>query len=380
MALLLALDMSARALYARRVCGAAAGATLSFLSGSACAEQQQPKTAFGGAFAQPTFAESAIAQAKGRKLQSFTTVAQAPTQMVIISPTFFPSVDDVRCQLGLQAVRKAKSLGIPILLVDASPAPVRAALEEAGAVVRPQMRAGKKGAALRECVESALEQFQLMPEGVICYQELEKVEMIPLQAEVAAFMLRSGTDVCVPKREDGLFRATYPVEQYHSEHFANLHLDALGRPVGLPALDWTFGPVAFRASMARHWLQCRQQAQTRRPRSGSAGHLRLERPRACARRPSGLQSRATAAWAPHCTAVEPPGGTAQFADVAAVEHSGARASCGTRSLCPLSTRAVGTARASKPSRWATLSLTPTPEPSLNPDPNPNPNPYSNPNP
>ena len=46
------------------------------------------------------------------------------------------------------------------------------------------------------------------------------------------------------------------MEQYHSEHFANLHLDALGRPVGLPTLDWTFGPVAFRASMARHWLQC----------------------------------------------------------------------------------------------------------------------------
>ena len=204
--------MSARALYARRICGAAAGATLGFLSGrAACAEQQPPKTAFGGAFAQPSFAESAIAQAKGRKLQSFTTVAQAPTQMVIISPTFFPSVDDVRCQLGLQAVRKAKGLGIPILLVDASPAPVRAALEEAGAVVRPQTRAGKKGAALRECVECALEQFQLMPEGVICYQELEKVEMVPLQAEVAAFMMRSGTDVCVPKREDSLFRATYPV-------------------------------------------------------------------------------------------------------------------------------------------------------------------------
>jgi hypothetical protein len=301
--------MSARALYARRICGAAAGATLGFLSGrSACAEvQQQPKTAFGGAFAQPTFAESAIAQAKGRKLQSFTTVAQAPTQMVIISPSFYPSVDDVRCQLGLQAVRKAKSLGIPILLVDASPAPVRAALEEAGAVVRPQTRAGKKGAALRECVESALEQFQLTPDGVICYQELEKVEMIPLQAEVAAFMMRSGTDVCVPKREDGLFRATYPVEQYHSEHFANLHLDALGRPVGLPALDWTFGPVAFRASMARHWLQCRQQAQTRCPRSGSAGYLRLEAPsRMRTAALSGLQSRVAAAWALRCNPAASP--------------------------------------------------------------------------
>ena len=62
-------------------------------------------------------------------------------------------------------------------------------------------------------VALSLEQFQLMPEGVICYQELEKVEMVPLQAEVAAFMMRSGTDVCVPKREDSLFRATYPVGQ-----------------------------------------------------------------------------------------------------------------------------------------------------------------------
>ena len=217
--------MSARALYARRICGAAAGASLGFLSSrSACAEvQQQPKTAFGGAFAQPAGQSVAdiVNSAKGRKLQSFTTMATQPTQMVIISPTFFPAVDDVRCQLGLQAVRKAKSLGIPILLVDASPAPVRAALEEAGAVVRPQTRAGKKGAALRECVESALEQFQLQPEGVLCYQELEKVEMIPLQAEVAAFMLRSGTDVCVPKREDSLFRATYPVEQALPDHNPN---------------------------------------------------------------------------------------------------------------------------------------------------------------
>ena len=241
----------ARSLIARRVCGTAAGAALGFLGGrSACAEgKQQPQTAF-GAFAQPTFAQSS----KVSKLASFAAMAPAPTQMVIVSPTFFPSVNDVRCQLGLQACRKAKSLGIPLLLVDASPAPVRAALEEAGAVVRPQTRAGKKGAALRECIEAALEQFQLPPNGVICYQELEKVEMVrppllhhtglqapaqstaacstqslslqhlgvqpsgrrrtspvvpqvPLQAEVASFMMRSGTDVCVPRREDGLFRA-----------------------------------------------------------------------------------------------------------------------------------------------------------------------------
>ena len=37
--------------------------------------------------------------------------------------------------------------------------------------------------------------------------------------------------------------------------------------------------------------------------------------------PSGLQSRATAAWAPHCTAVEPPGGTARILGFAALAIS-----------------------------------------------------------
>ena len=37
--------------------------------------------------------------------------------------------------------------------------------------------------------------------------------------------------------------------------------------------------------------------------------------------PSGLQSRATAAWAPHCTAVEPPGGTARILGFAALAVS-----------------------------------------------------------
>ena len=58
----------------------------------------------------------------------------------------------------------------------------------------------------------------------------------------------------MPRREDSLFRRSYPIEQYHSENFVNLYLDSLGNAAGLPTLDWTFGPVAFRANMAHHWL------------------------------------------------------------------------------------------------------------------------------
>lgn len=172
--------------------------------------------------------------------------------MVVISPTFYPRLDDTRCQLGIESCRRAKALGIQLLLVDASPPDVKAALTEAGAIVRDQTRRGKKGAALRECVEIAV--TMLPHDGIICYQELEKVEMIAMQREVCNHMLRSGADICVPRREDSLFRRSYPIEQYHSENFVNLYLDALGSSVGLPTLDWTFGPVAFRSSMAHYWL------------------------------------------------------------------------------------------------------------------------------
>jgi len=172
---------------------------------------------------------------------------------IVVSPTFYPNLSDQRCQLGLESCRRARALGIRLLLVDASPPEVQAALEEAGAMVHRQTWRGRKGAALRECIDVA--RTQLAADGVICFQELEKVEMIGLQRQVAAHILHSGCDICVPRREDSCFRRSYPIEQYHQEHFANLYLDALGAPAGLPALDWTFGPVGLRASAAHHWLE-----------------------------------------------------------------------------------------------------------------------------
>lgn len=213
--------------------------------------------------ASPPPASASIASSSGSESTSVGRAAQleraawrdrgSSLPMVVISPTFYPRVDDTRCQLGIEACRRAKALGIRLLLVDASPPEVKAALTEAGAIVREQARAGKKGAALRECVEIAL--TMLPRDGVICYQELEKVEMVALQRELCAHMLSYDSDVCVAGREDSLFRRSYPIEQYHQETFANLYLNSLGSAAGLPTLDWTFGPVAFRTGMAHHWLR-----------------------------------------------------------------------------------------------------------------------------
>ena len=80
--------------------------------------------------------------------------------------------------------------------------------------------------------------------------------MLANQPQVVAHLIRTGSDVCVPRRADAAFKQSYPSEQYHAETFANLHLNTLGVAAGLPGgIDWTFGPVAFRARMASHWLQ-----------------------------------------------------------------------------------------------------------------------------
>jgi len=211
------------------------------------------------ALADPTTSQPCTTNLLHLLTGGFTSAAEAKAAdaapaFIVVSPTFYGNKDDPRFALGIEACRRAKTQGIPLLLVDASPPEIRKALEEAGAEVCVQTRAGRKGAALREAI--GLARARLPSDGVICFQELEKVEMIALQREVAHYVASSGCDVCVPRREDCLFRRSYPVEQYHSEQFANLYLDALGSLIGLPSLDWTFGPVALRASAATFWEEC----------------------------------------------------------------------------------------------------------------------------
>jgi hypothetical protein len=67
-------------------------------------------------------------------------------------------------------------------------------------------------------------------------------------------MQATQSEIIVPRRENTLFRHTYPIEQYHSENFANLYLDSLGTAAGFPSVDWTMGPIIFRTSLASFWL------------------------------------------------------------------------------------------------------------------------------
>ena len=190
-----------------------------------------------------------------------------PLNLIVVAPTFYSSVEESRFILGLDACRQAASNNIRLILVDGSPLEeIRTALHNAGknhegkSLVRviPQVAPGKKGVALREAIQAALEEFDSAglagEDSVIAFQELEKVDMFRNWNSVVNHMAETGAGIACPCREDSLFKSTYPIEQYYSETFGNLYLDSLGSKIGLPSIDWTAGPMALRCTLSKHWL------------------------------------------------------------------------------------------------------------------------------
>mmetsp|Transcript_22217 Transcript_22217/g.69344 ORF Transcript_22217/g.69344 Transcript_22217/m.69344 type:complete len:258 (+) Transcript_22217:77-850(+) len=175
--------------------------------------------------------------------------------VVLVAPTFFKGVDEARFILTVKACQDAAARGLPMILVDASDDAIRATLAASGAHVVQQSGKGRKGVALREAIQLAIT-LHGASDPVIAFFEPEKAGIVAHVVAAAAHLRAQSLDVVVPCRDDALFRETYPIEQYHQERFANLLIDTLATKRGFPAgLDWTFGPVCFRARLASHWTQ-----------------------------------------------------------------------------------------------------------------------------
>lgn len=176
-------------------------------------------------------------------------------KLFVTAPTFYIDKKDIRYTLALETCREAARCGVYFIMVDASPdESVRTEMIQQGTKdgieyvrVCRQTYEGRKGAALREGINLALEAGA----DIIGFQEPEKVGMV----EQWPKLVQVDADVCVPRRSDDAFKSSYPIEQYHSENFANLHLDSLGRKVGFPSIDWTMGPFATKSRFAKVWLE-----------------------------------------------------------------------------------------------------------------------------
>jgi len=184
------------------------------------------------------------------------------TSIIVVAPTFYATIDDIRYELAKECCREAGKAGIHLLLIDASPIDsVARELTECGRVgaqefvlVQRQSSSGKKGAALREGIAFAAELLKDSG-GFVAFQEPEKIGMICHWKKVVEFMMETKADICNPRRTPESFIHSYPIEQWHSEQFANLYLDSLAKLTGFPSVDWTMGPIAFKATLAEHWIK-----------------------------------------------------------------------------------------------------------------------------
>lgn len=184
-----------------------------------------------------------------------------PDNVVVIMTTFYANKDDIRFALALDSCREIVRHGLRAIIVDASPSEdIRSSMVQQGISdkgdhcvrVVPQTYTGKKGAALREGIQLATEDKTI---DIIAFQEPEKVSMVSQWPEIANKLLTNQAAICAPKRNDSAFRESYPIEQYHSEQFANLYLNGLSEKVGFPMIDWTIGPIAFQSSWAHCWTE-----------------------------------------------------------------------------------------------------------------------------
>jgi len=178
---------------------------------------------------------------------------------IVFTMTFYPSTSHVRFRACMQSLRGFQSRNIKVVVIDSSPDPaVREAMAKTGAIVRLMKSEGKKGAALREGANVAATEVEgVVPSTWLCFQEPEKSDMARHWED--ALNECSDADVMLPMRNEEIFKKTYPIEQYHSEKFANLYLDSLARELGkgisIPSLDWHFGPIAFRRKHLRLWTE-----------------------------------------------------------------------------------------------------------------------------
>jgi hypothetical protein len=199
-------------------------------------------------------------------------MSSPPPKIVVIATTCYPSMNDSRFLLALETVEEAAHLEIPMILIDSSPTEdIRDKLRVMGTVdgksfvdVLVQLSKGKKGSALREAVDAANRKVKSEwnndnAEAIVCFQEPEKPNMLKHWKTVVAHMVETQADVSVPRRSDISFKATYPREQYYSENFGNMYLDALAKGADFePSVDWLFGPLAWRLKLSSCWLDFKE--------------------------------------------------------------------------------------------------------------------------
>lgn len=179
--------------------------------------------------------------------------------IAIASTTYYPKwyrgklrsirhTDKVRGDLAIEFCKKVLNLGCKLVIVDGKSS--KTFIKELSKINRVQIfkrRSPRRSPARRLAIKTASE----LPDiKVIVLTEPEKISLLNFLPEITKALFNNEADMVVTKREEKLFKSTYPYYMYESEIEANkLYNEAL-RSQGLLSiknedLDMFFGPRIF---------------------------------------------------------------------------------------------------------------------------------------
>ena len=177
-------------------------------------------------------------------------------RVVLITGTFYKSLDTLRCQLFLRTLEAVKTAGYHMVVVDASPSEVRAEFEKRTVgsnvhIYQEQVRG--MGPSRRQATFLASELAIVIGAKVLMWLEAEKADMIRFVPELVDVFF-SPVDVCqydvvVPYRT-GTSWASYPSFQMDEELKQNQKsIEYTGVD-----LDVSFGPMLAKVEVARRMI------------------------------------------------------------------------------------------------------------------------------
>ncbi len=159
------------------------------------------------------------------------------------------NTDKVRGDLALEFIQKAINLGYQVVAVDGhSSKSFLKQLNQFSELKIIKRRGHKRSPAKRQAFKAA---SNLSEVKVIIATEAEKVSLIDFLEVLVKPVLEEKVDIVVPKRQDDLFRETYPDYMYESEMEGNklcneqLKLSGI-LPKDANELDLFFGPRVFK--------------------------------------------------------------------------------------------------------------------------------------
>lgn len=184
-----------------------------------------------------------------------------PQTIAIAATTFFPKwyrgklksikhTDKVRGDLALETAQKIGQLGYHLVIADGkSTKTFHQDLQAIPGTIVISRKSVGRGQGKRLAIEKA---SKISGVVVIILTELEKVSLITnCLFQIVGPIIKNNIDIVVPRRNDTLFKSTYPRYMYNSEVEGNgIYNEALRSNNILPKnkadLDFFFGPRVFK--------------------------------------------------------------------------------------------------------------------------------------